>query len=129
MHDEQENAIDPIETALSEFREAWFSKNRIDPKEFCEKHPECGPELFVRIESFLFAAEGLEEGDLFDGNESSEADEKDISGETLGDFKIIRKIGRGGMGTVYEAEQISLNRKVALKILPPRFKFSSSSFQ
>jgi serine/threonine-protein kinase len=43
----------------------------------------------------------------------------DLTGRTVGDFHILRRLGQGGMGQVYLAEQVSLKRKVALKVLRP----------
>ncbi len=41
--------------------------------------------------------------------------------EQIGDYKLIREIGKGSFGIVYEATQISLDRKVALKVMPSEF--------
>jgi serine/threonine-protein kinase len=53
----------------------------------------------------------------------------DLTGRTLGDFHVLRRLGQGGMGQVYLAEQLSLKRKVALKILKAELASNPVSLQ
>lgn len=54
---------------------------------------------------------------------------EDSVGKKIGGYDILREIGEGGMGIVYEAKQISLDRTVAMKVLPQRLTHNSSFVQ
>lgn len=53
---------------------------------------------------------------------------QDMIGKTIGEYQIVEQIGKGGMATVYRAFQPSLERDVAIKILPPYYAQQDSSF-
>src|SRR5689334_344375 len=53
----------------------------------------------------------------------------DLSGRSLGDYRVLRRLGQGGMGQVYLAEQVSLRRPVALKVLRPELAASPEALK
>jgi WD40 repeat protein/serine/threonine protein kinase len=85
-----------------------------DVEAFLHEHPEHAAEL----RRLLPALRGLASLEPSARPTPAGAGPAAATSETLGDFRIVRQIGRGGMGVVYEAEQLSLGRRVALKVLP-----------
>ncbi|MCL4204324.1 MAG: tetratricopeptide repeat protein [Pirellulaceae bacterium] len=89
------------------------------PESLYAEHPDLAEALetyLTRVDELHDMAGGFRHSatPLPDRGSASAADAE----RTLGDFVLIREIGRGGMGVVYEARQISLGRRVALKVLP-----------
>jgi hypothetical protein len=105
-------------TALEEYLAALEGGRQLDREEFLARHREIAAALAEGLAGLDFVhAAGPQAA------RSKEATPSDGSaplpdGLPLGDFRIIRQIGKGGMGVVYEAEQLSLRRRVALKVLP-----------
>ena len=75
------------------------------------------PAIAERLEACLNNLRFIEHVSMEESSNAPARTLIDSSGH-LGDFRILCEIGRGGMGVVYEAEQISLRRRVALKVLP-----------
>jgi hypothetical protein len=83
------------------------------PSEFLARFPGTGPEERARIE----ALHRLALAGRRPRAPAGAAAEPGLPWERLGEFRLLRRIGSGGMGTVYEAEQPSLGRSVALKVI------------
>jgi serine/threonine protein kinase len=106
--------------ALEDYLAAVTAGTAPPREEFLARHPELAEDLDACLAALRFIGRAAR-GPLSaaGGGEVPPArpEGEPVSG-VLGDFRIVREVGRGGMGIVYEAEQISLGRRVALKVLP-----------
>ena len=106
---------DPLEVLAAEFTEQCRSGRRPSIAGYAEQHPELAGE----IRELFPTIAAIEQVKSATSQSSSAGPVRgDVKLERLGDFRIIRELGRGGMGIVYEAQQESLCRRVAIKVLP-----------
>ena len=109
---------DRLVQAMDEYRAALDAGEPLDQAALLARYPDIADELAACLDGLEFihnVAPQLAEP----APKQSAASASEIRPTAaLGDFQIIREIGRGGMGVVYEAEQLSLGRRVALKVLP-----------
>jgi serine/threonine protein kinase len=97
------------------FTRRFHAGEVLDVEAAVAAHPEHADEL-RRLLPALQALADLSRS--ASGDAAADAGVAVPGGARLGDFHILREVGRGGMGVVYEAEQLSLSRRVALKVLP-----------
>ena len=100
-----------LERLASEFADKVRAGQRPSVEDYCTRHPHVAADLREMLPPLAGLVTARE---VLDATKPPVVHHQ----KRLGDYLLLREIGRGGMGVVYEAEQVSLGRRVAIKMLP-----------
>ena len=125
-----EEGLSPAAALYADLIARRGAGQEVDFEELCAAYPDLESEMRRLHEGVERVRMGVLRGAGLDGcitSSSSSSHEQDEAapgagiraGQVIGDFRLLALLGRGGMGQVWEAEQTSLRRRVALKLVHP----------
>src|SRR5262245_39522712 len=117
MTDDSSSAADPLGRIADEFVEAFRQGQSPSVEEFARRYPEHADQIRDILPALGLMEQAKSAGDTPGQRRQAQAAFAAPPVRQLGDYQILREVGRGGMGVVYEAQQLSLGRHVAIKVL------------